>query len=1074
MSRRVDPKFRKLFDELARVGDRARMVEVAEGALSLAAFLAAGCLVVATTELALNLPGAGRAFLLTLLVGLATYALVRGMLVPAARPVTVEAVARRLEKARPEMGSRLINAVQLARSLDAIPHPALAEAAIGQGLNLAHRTNLAAAVKTRGLGRALRRALAACTVALAVFALVPASRVALRRVFFPARFIPMRVGGFEVTPGNAAVPAGERVTVRATVALNAPGGAVAYIYIRSPGRRAETRRRMVVDRQGAGAYTYLFPSLRSDTEYRVEVGPCQSERYRLTVAERPEVAAVDLEYRYPPHTGLASRVAAGTNGEIQCPVGTRVRLTVRANRPVQSGRVEGAPVVLARVPGQADWLAGTLEIRESGTYRIFVTDEEGLATLDPPHRAIRAEPDRAPRIDVVAPGRDLVVPLGAEVAVAFNTSDDFGLARARLVFRRGRGGETILVRAWGEIPKEGRIRASFSHVWRLGEKDFEPGERLLWHAEAEDGRPAAMGGPGVGRSREFAIRIQDPARARASKADALASLAARIRALIAKQESARALLAKAPASALGRVADAQGEIRAGALAAAALGRSDDLELARMASALDALAGGLLAAAEEEAARLAAARAAPGLQARASLDAKQVRIVEAFKRLLDITGALTEKVEGEDEKGGADLPDDVREKLEKLRAGLDEFLDEQRKVIEGTEDLAKRPVDDLTDEEKAKLAALAATEDKWEKFLKGALSDLSKLPKQDFTDAQLLKELVETVAQVELAEDALVKKAAEIAVPIEQAGLELAETMTTHIEKWLADKPDRDAWSMEEPIGEIDAPLAELPSELEDLIGDLIEEEEDIFEEMEDASSAWADSLDKGAGWETADGPISNMSAQGVTGNVLPNQSEIGGRSGEGRTGKASGEMVSETAVGKGGRRTPSRLTPDSYVGGEIKDTSGDPAGGATGGGKVGGAGGEGLEGPAPPDGDRNASALAGRQAQLRNKAERIQMQLKLMNAPSADLDRVIAKMRELEGTMKDGRYANIAREKKMLLKGLGNAREFARAVAHVRHEAGFRLPKGLEEEILDTRGGRTPPEGYEDIVEQYYRAIARE
>jgi len=42
----------------------------------------------------------------------------------------------------------------------------------------------------------------------------------------------------------------------------------------------------------------------------------------------------------------------------------------------------------------------------------------------------------------------------------------------------------------------------------------------------------------------------------------------------------------------------------------------------------------------------------------------------------------------------------------------------------------------------------------------------------------------------------------------------------------------------------------------------------------------------------------------VTGNRLPNKSEIGGRSGEGRQGKSSGEFVGDEAVGKGGRKTP--------------------------------------------------------------------------------------------------------------------------------------------------------------------------
>ena len=41
------------------------------------------------------------------------------------------------------------------------------------------------------------------------------------------------------------------------------------------------------------------------------------------------------------------------------------------------------------------------------------------------------------------------------------------------------------------------------------------------------------------------------------------------------------------------------------------------------------------------------------------------------------------------------------------------------------------------------------------------------------------------------------------------------------------------------------------------LGDLMEQEEDLFEDAEDTSSGWADSIDKGAGWGTADGPITS-------------------------------------------------------------------------------------------------------------------------------------------------------------------------------------------------------------------------
>ena len=456
----------------------------------------------------------------------------------------------------------------------------------------------------------------------------------------------------------------------------------------------------------------------------------------------------------------------------------------------------------------------------------------------------------------------------------------------------------------------------------------------------------------------------------------------------------------------------------------------------------------------------------------ALAGAQDKTIQILEKILGVISELEERAKGErEDPDGHDLPDDVEEKLKELRDKLKEFLREQKKVIDATEDLTKTPVDDFSPEDEQKLKQLEGIEDKWERFLKEMHSDLSKVPEQDFSNPQLLKELVETYSEVEIAEGALSKKATEVAVAAEQAGAELAESLTTHIEKWLLDEPDRTKWSMEEPLQDYETPMAELPSELEDLIGDLIEEEEDLFEDAEDVSSSWSDSLDKGAGWGTADGPISNMSAQGVTGNTLPNNSEIGGRSGEGRSGKSSGEFVEENAVGKGGRKTPSRLTPDPFEKGVVNDTSTDATGGATGGGKISGAGGEGLEGPIPPDVSQKMGALAGRQADLRNKAERIRTGFKVMNYPTDKLDKTIEIMKAVEGDLRSGRYRYVTRKRNVLLKGLQGSKAFLKGEITIKKDRSVGLPNYLQDEIIEAKG-ESAVQGYEDLLNKYYELLS--
>ncbi len=454
---------------------------------------------------------------------------------------------------------------------------------------------------------------------------------------------------------------------------------------------------------------------------------------------------------------------------------------------------------------------------------------------------------------------------------------------------------------------------------------------------------------------------------------------------------------------------------------------------------------------------------------------QDRIIEVLRKLLDVSRLAQNELLSEMKKRpGGDLPDEVKQKLEDARDKLDKFLKEQKKIIEASENLAKKPVDDFTRQEEELLKTLAVAEDDWSKFIKELHSDLSKLPEQDFANPTLLKEAVEIQNELKMAEDALLKKSVDIAVPLEQLGYEMAEEMKTNLEKWLPDSPDREKWSQEESLTDMDkeAPMAELPGELEDLVGELMEQEEDLFDEMDDISSSAADSLDKGAGWDAADGPISNMSAKGVTGNRLPNTSEIGGRAGEGRQGKSSGEFVGDEAVGKGGRNTPSRLTPDPYLKGQIKDFSKQPAGGSTGGGKESGQGGEGLEGPVPrAPGPRDLQHLADKQAALRNKAEAVDLQLQVANFHHTDLTKMIAVMAQIEIDLKSGRYQNALRQRHVLAEGLGNVKQYLEGEFEVRRDTTANLPADVQKEILG--GMQDPsPRGWEELNRQYFESLS--
>jgi len=1070
------PEYLRVRKTLAGVREAWRRVATLEGLLLTATIVAAAVFCAVGLEATLHLAGWLRLIVLLALLGGSAGAFALLVVRPVLGDISDERVAVHIERTFPELQNGLINSVQLVKAEREHPSAGgFVSMVVARAAERSEQLEFQKAVDRDRLKRFCAAALGASVLLAALYALSPRRfENAVTRLLHPGSFIPTQgsVKIEKVEPGDFSVLAGAEVPVKAVIRPvpgARPDGKIIY---RRKGGNDESHRMRAVD-----AKTYIYPlrNIREEVRYRLEIGDSQTAWFTIGVVERPEITGLDLLYRYPEYTALPEHTEENATGDIRAPVGTSVRFTVKVNKPVAEAWLQLSTGTRQDLGIEGGGLVAreSLKVTESCTYTINVADSTGKVNQSPVPRHIVAETDRAPEIKIAAPG-NAEVALRNDCVFSVMASDDYRLTSVRIRYKRNAEGEELTLHEWEEFtdPRS----AALGHRWRIDPRNFEYGDRVIYHAEATDRSQTS-------RSREFTIKIEDPRKKLEAKLKDLEEILARVKVILERQKTARSrtdLVAKASDSTAVRsgaenLRGSQLWIRDETLRTAKSAGTDDPIIARIRAALVAVAGGEMGeavlAAEGVLASAPASAAAERKKHLQRLCGLQGEIIRKLTAMLAVLPEIIQHTQEEaEEDDGADLPDDVADKLKDLKDTLEEFKDEQKKVLAATRDLTKTPVDDLTEEEKNKLEALEALEDKWEKFLKDAHSDLSKLPKQDFTDSKLLEELVEVFSEVEMAEGALAKKSAEIAVPIEQAGLELAESMTTHIEKWLPDTPDRDQWSMEEPIGEYETPMAELPTELEDLIGELMEEEEDIFEEMEDVTSSWADSIDKGAGWDAMDGPISNMSAQGVTGNRLPNSSEIGGRSGEGRTGKAAGEFVEDAATGKGGRRTPTRLTPDSYLKGEIKDTSEDPAGGATGGGKIGGAGGEGLEGPPPPDVKREMARLAGRQAELVNKTERIALNMKLMNHPTTDIDKTVQRMRQLQSDLKDGRYTNISRQRKVVIKGLGQTKEFVEGVARVARDRSDMPAAGLDEEVLDAMGS-SAPKGYEEILRAYYRAI---
>ncbi|MBU4271658.1 MAG: hypothetical protein KKA28_07345 [Planctomycetes bacterium] len=1015
----------------------------------------------------------------------------------------IEATARRVETEFPDLGSDLINIVQLREGRDN-QNRAFCEAAVNRAAAKIGRLpfDRAAAKESRlqrfihciQTPRDLAESLAvlALLIVVALFcrALLPNWGSAASRLFAPWTFVPS-VGSVQivsVTPGDADVLVGESVRIAAEIRNpdGRPHQATLFIAKKD---RPETPLPMTADRTRR-RYTLTVPSAIEAFTYRLEIGDSQTRVYSIGVRQKPVVESAEATFHYPAYLERRDETIVLKDLNIEAPQFTEVELRLRPSTPIAKGYVEReGERFIGRVEPDGNLVISSVPLLKDGSYVVRLWNDAGHSHPNPRVNNIRVRVDEPPAVELLGPSRSAVAAPGATLPVSIRAGDDHGIGRVELQMKL-KGGEAVeVVRQWTDF-----AAASTSVVRQYGLKldpeKIKPGQTVLIRAAAWDKLAIDDWGlklkpqETVGPWREITIISKDDEASAAL--ERLDGLRGELLKILKKQVRARTTAADikprplvAPRRDLiddlrGRQIDIQ---KSSSELAKTINPAARKELQTIKRVLGELAFGEMIEAVaicDEMLKLTAA--ADFNQPASQLTAAQDRIIDVLRKLLDVARRVQADLLAEMEKRpGGDLPDDTRRKLDELRDKIEKFLEQQKKVIEASKELAKTPIDDFTEEQEELLKGLAAAEDDLSRFMQELQSDLSKLPEQDFANPSTAKELVEIQTELKMAEDALLKKTVDIAVPLEQLGYEMAEELKTNLEKWLPDSPDREKWSQEESLTDADkeAPMAELPGELEDLVGELMEEEEDLFDEMDDVSSSAADSLDKGAGWDALDGPISSMSAKGVTGNRLPNTSEIGGRAGEGRQGKSSGEFVGDEAVGKGGRKTPSRLTPDPNVAGQIKDHDRQPAGGATGGGKESGKGGEGLEGPVPRSpGPRDAQRLAGRQAELRNKAEGIDLRFQVSGFHRTDLKKLIEIMAQVERDLKAGRYKNALRQRPVLLEGLGNVKQYLDGEFQTRRDASANLPADVRKELLGSMHDPSPA-GWEELNRRYFERLSK-
>jgi len=228
----------------------------------------------------------------------------------------------------------------------------------------------------------------------------------------------------EVSPGDVVLEEGQLLDARCRVTGRRPQ------WVRIAFRDGETT--PLAESPDGGWRAQVVPTGGS---YRIEVGArdglLPSGSFSVRLRPRPGLVLAGVVYHYPEYTGLQPRRLESAG--IDCLQGTRVEVLLRSQ-----GSVAGAALRFAsRAPdlrferAEKDlWKAG-FTVRRVGSYSVHVKLADGRER-EALRGSITARKDLPPT--AAASARELE---NGRIAVDYRLTDDYRLARARMVFRAG-------------------------------------------------------------------------------------------------------------------------------------------------------------------------------------------------------------------------------------------------------------------------------------------------------------------------------------------------------------------------------------------------------------------------------------------------------------------------------------------------------------------------------------------------------------------------------------------------------------------------------------------------------------
>ena len=420
----------------------------------------------------------------------------------------LEGAARRVEAEFPELGSALINIVQLADD-NRVADQAFRAAAVKDAAARVGQFPFDSAASQQSRSRRLLycmqtpRDLAESLFLLAVLVgvavlcqrFIPAWGSAASRLMAPWQFIPAvgKVEILKVTPGDDQVMIGDGIEVVAEInnPQNLPHSGRLLLAVEG---EKESELPMAADERHTH-YRLAIPTIIKPLRYRLEIGDSQTRVYTVQIRQKPAIEELAVVFHFPAYLGRGDETTLLKLPDLEAPQFTMAEMRIRSSASLSKGHVQaGADRFSGTIDDDGRTLRLKVPLLRDGPFTIHLFDNLGKCDPNPRVNQIHVLADAPPTVELLAPGRESTAAPGGVVAAAVRAGDDHGLGQVRLEMKvcnenapaaADDRDAIVVVKTW---TLNGATAAVEREKLELKADQFKPGQTVMLRGVALDRR----------------------------------------------------------------------------------------------------------------------------------------------------------------------------------------------------------------------------------------------------------------------------------------------------------------------------------------------------------------------------------------------------------------------------------------------------------------------------------------------------------------------------------------------------------------------------------------------------------